>query len=264
MSRFEGPISALRQLPRRRAASGAVVLGYHDLVADDVDAAGMTVGRRLFARHLDVLADLGIEIVSLRRLVDALAAGDPVDRLGVITFDDALLGVLEHAVPELSARGLTATVFTVTGHLGVEPPWWPEVQRTLTESELVALTDAGLELASHTVSHASLPILSASQVEHELGDSRRDLELLTGGPIDLLAYPSGHHDAEVRRLAADAGYRAAFTFLNGRILGDEDPFVLPRLTMGTHMTPLRLRYHLLRSATSWPDHQLDAVGAVIP
>ena len=259
MSRLDGPLSALRQLPARRASSGAVVLGYHDVVRDDADATGMTVGRRQFEQHLDVLTSLGLEIVSLTHLVDALASGTSVDRLAVITFDDALLGVHDQAAAVLAERGMTATVFAVTGPLGVAPPWWSEVQRTLDEDELVSLHAAGNELASHTVSHASLPSLSEAEVEHELGTSRRDLEHLTGGPIDLLAYPSGHHTPRVQRQARASGYRAAFTFLNGRIVGGEDPFKLPRLTMGAHMTPLRLRYHLLRSAASWPDHQLDSV-----
>jgi hypothetical protein len=63
----------------------------------------------------------------------------------------------------------------------------------------------------------------------------------------------------VRRAAGDAGYRAAFTFLNGRIDGRHDPFRLPRLTMGSHHSALRLAHHLGRPATSWPDTQLDAV-----
>lgn len=260
MSRMQGPLSALRQLPRRVAADGAVVLAYHDVVADDAVATGLTVERHRFERHLDVLTALGLEVVSLSRLVDALVGGERMKGLAAITFDDALLGVHDQAMPALTDRAMTATVFTVTGHLGVRPPWWPAMQRTVDPDELASLHAAGLELASHTVNHASLPSLSPAQVEYELATSRQELELLSGARVDLLAYPSGHHSPSVRVQVAEAGYRAAFTFLNGRITGGEDRLVLPRLTMGAHVTSTRLRYHLLRSAPSWPDHQADSVG----
>ncbi len=257
MSKLDGPLTALRRLPTGRAAPGGVILGYHDVLAGD--AVGMSVGRAAFERQLDVLDDLGLEIVSLGRFVDSLQQGMSVDGWAVLTFDDALLGVLEHAAPVLAERELGATVFTVTGHPGVEPPWWRGMQRTLDADELSALHDAGHELASHTVTHVSLAGLSDAQLEHELSASRDFLEGITGGTVDLLAYPSGHHTPNVRHAARACGYRAACTFLNGRVGLGDDLFMLPRLTMGDHMTSLRLRYHLLRSTESWPNHQLDAV-----
>ena len=122
----------------------------------------------------------------------------------------------------------------------------------------------GLTLGGHTRTHASLPSLTSSERADELSGCRADLERLTGSSVDLLAYPSGHHDSAVRAATRDAGFRAAFTFLNGRVGGGDDAYRLPRLTMGAHMTPHRLAYHLTRSARSWPDHQLDRVEGEWP
>ena len=78
----------------------------------------------------------GSTIVPLAEIVDRLAAGRELDGLVAITFDDALLGVLEHAAPILEAHRVPATVFVVTDVVGVDPPFWPGAARTLTTDEL--------------------------------------------------------------------------------------------------------------------------------
>ncbi|MGB5757851.1 MAG: hypothetical protein WBM50_13125, partial [Acidimicrobiales bacterium] len=90
--------------------------------------------------------------------------------------------------------------------------------------------------------------------------SRHWLQQVSGQPVELFAYPSGHHDGRVRAALAGAGYGAACTFLNGRVAGGDDPMRLPRLTMGAHTSVPRLAYHLLRKPSSWPPHQIDTVG----
>ena len=144
------------------------------------------------------------------------------------------------------------------------PPWWPAARRTMTTGELIRVHSRGLTLGGHTRTHASLPSLAPSDLADELAGCRADLERLTGSRVDLLAFPSGHHDSRVRAATRDAGFQAAFTFLNGRVSGGDDIYRLPRLTMGAHMTSRRLAYHLTRSARSWPDHQLDRVEADEP
>ena len=65
-------------------------------------------------------------------------------------------------------------------------------------------------------------VLSQHAADGTLGvlDGSGFKEPSTRTAVDLLAYPSGHHDARVRAHAAAAGYRAGFTFLNGRVLPD--------------------------------------------
>ncbi len=261
MSRLDGPRSALLRLPTGRAAAGAVVLGYHDVVATDAEASGMTVSAGQLDAQLRTLTRLGLSIVPVDALLGRLEVGQSCDRMAAITFDDALLGVHRFALDVLARHEVSGTIFVVTGHLGVEPPWWPGSKRTLTESELGELLAAGHRLGSHTTSHRSLPSLDHDELIAELAVSRRRLEAVTSHPVDVLAYPSGHHDPTVRAAVSQAGYRAAFTFLNGRIRGGEDRWKLPRLTMGAHVSPARLAYHLFRSARSWPDHQVDVVVA---
>jgi peptidoglycan/xylan/chitin deacetylase (PgdA/CDA1 family) len=255
---------ALGRLARRRAAApGAVVLGYHDVVADDAPRGPWDVTASQLRSHLRVVERCGMAVVDLGMIVDRRRAGEPVDGLAAVTFDDALTGVRTRAVEVLTALGMTATVFVVTGHLGVDPPWWPGASATLDADGVRELAAAGWTIGSHTRHHPSLVACDGATLASELRGSRDDLAELTGAAPRLLAYPHGHHGPAVRRAAAEAGYDAAVTFLNGRVEGGTDLLRLPRLTMGAHLGVTRLALQLARPASSWPDHQLDHVTGTV-
>jgi peptidoglycan/xylan/chitin deacetylase (PgdA/CDA1 family) len=238
-------------------SEGALVLAYHDVRATPSD---YHVTPDQLARQLALVRSAGMRFVPLADVVDALEAGGRVDELIAVTFDDALLGVAELAVPLLQRLDVPATVFAVAHRLGAPPDWMEGQPRTLTEPELRDLGHLpGMTVGSHAGTHRSLPTLSDAELEAELTGGRELLAARVGKPVDLLAYPFGHHDERVRRLARAAGYRAGFTFLNGRVEPGQDLFKLPRLTMGTHHSNLRLAHHLARRARSWPDTQLEAV-----
>ena len=244
---------------RRRASPGGVVLAYHDVAAPGERTAGYTVDASLLSRHVAVLRRLGLEVVELRQLVDALVAGRPTHRMAAITFDDALVGVVRYAAPVLASDSTPATVFAVTSALGASPPWWPGSARTMTAAELSLVGELGLDVGAHTRTHASLPALDAARLADELEGCRRDLAELVPAPLGVLAYPFGHHDPVVRAAAAAAGFSAAFTFLNGRVSPDLDRFRLPRLTMGADVSPARLALWLGRRASGWTEHQAAVV-----
>lgn len=233
------------------------MLAYHDVRPV---ASGYHVTPTQLAAHLRVVRAAGLRIVPLGELVDRHAAGAPTDDLAAVTFDDALVGVTQLALPVLEHLDVPATVFAVSRRLGVEPDWTTGEQRTLDEAELVELARRpGITIGSHAATHRSLPTLSDGELEDELRGSQAMISARLAVPVDLLAYPYGHHDHRVRAAATASGYRAGFTFLNGRVAPDDDVLRLPRLTVGAHHTTLRLAHHVARSPTSWPDTQLDAV-----
>ena len=237
--------------------TGAVVLAYHDI---RLTPGGYHVTPAQLAQHIGLVRSAGLRLVPVAALVDALAAGDDVRDLAAVTFDDALLGVAELALPVLRRLDVPATVFAVAERLGCEPDWTTGERRTLSADELRDLVGApGIALGSHTATHRSLPSLDDDELLAELAGARATLVGLIGPPVDLLAYPFGHHDDRVRQAARAAGYRAGFTFLNGRVIAGQDAFRLPRLTMGTHHSRARWAHHLGRPADSWPDTQLPAV-----
>lgn len=259
MSAVRSVGSAARQLANGGAGPAAVILGYHDVVAKPPLPGGhqLTVTGDQLRAHIRLLQRLGFTLVPLGQLVGDLEAA-AVKRFAALTFDDALVGVGEIAQPILAEFGVSATVFATSGTPGAAPSWWPGARPTMTGTQLSELASAGIEIGCHSVTHRSLVALDDEALQHELRTSRRWLQDVTGQPVDLFAYPEGHQDERVRAAVASSGFRAACTFLNGRVEGAEDPFRLPRLTMGAHSSLPRLAYHLLRSPSSWPDHQIDA------
>ena len=238
---------------------GASVLTYHD-VTDDPGNPTEQVSPDSFRSQLATAVRLGIRFVPLSELTERVLRGVPVDQLGAVTFDDALAGVHRHAVEILRDLGLSATVFVVSDRIGVAAPeWYPGSDRVMTADELREVADAGLDIQSHTRTHADLPGLGGRELDRELAGARLTLGDLLGRDVEYLAYPFGHYDAHVRAAVRDAGYRAAFTFRNGRITPGLDPFRLPRLPMWTDGSALRLAYNLARPPRSFPETQLAAV-----
>ncbi len=249
--------------PKRH--TGAAVLGYHNVCLDRSGSptadASLAVTAKQLRRHIWLLRKLGFTIVPLGEIVAELGHQNRVDGMAALTFDDSLVGVHDVALPILAELDAPATIFATTSEFGVEPAWWAGAERSMTLEELTAVVSNGHTVGSHTASHRSLVELSDPDLASELRDSKQFLEHLVGTSVDLLAYPSGHHDPRVRQAAQDAGYIAAFTFLNGRVLSSDDIHRLPRLNMGAHSTVARFAYHLIRGPGTWPDHQLNAVGA---
>jgi peptidoglycan/xylan/chitin deacetylase (PgdA/CDA1 family) len=74
----------------------------------------------------------GVRVLSLAELARRLAAGRPLGRAVVLTFDDGYADNLLVAKPLLERHGMSATVFVTTGQTGADrEPWNDELGRIL-------------------------------------------------------------------------------------------------------------------------------------
>lgn len=243
----------------RLRTRGATVVTYHDVTDDPANPTDQ-VSPLMLRAQLEAAVRLGVQFVPLPSLCERWARGELVDGLGAITFDDALIGVHRHAVEILADLGLPATVFVVSDRLGIDAPdWYPGSAPVMTADELDDVARAGIDIQSHSRTHADLPTLDASGLARELGDSRAALSDRLGRDVEYLAYPFGHYDERVCATAQKVGYRAAFTFRTGRVKAGLDAFRLPRLPMPSDARGLRLAYDLARPPSSFPESQLGAV-----
>lgn len=67
------------------------------------------------------------------------------------------------------------------------------------------------EIGAHTLSHATLTEISDTQARHEIADSRKYIEDITGRPCTMFCFPKGKFRAQHARMVAEAGYAAART-----------------------------------------------------
>lgn len=107
----------------------------------------------------------------------------------------------------------------------------------LTENELINLESEGLTMGAHTVSHANLPVLAESEVRSELLESRRWLEQRTSRYVDWLAYPYGHFDDRVARVAGEL-FEGAVRVDGGLIVRSKPtpPHRVPRINVPRGLT----------------------------
>jgi peptidoglycan/xylan/chitin deacetylase (PgdA/CDA1 family) len=96
------------------------------VIARDHVEPGMVVTPRTFSRHLDWLAQ-EFSVLPLHEIVDRQMRGAPLPpRACAISFDDGWRDNLEHALPALAQRGLSATIFVVTQRVGSPGAFWPD------------------------------------------------------------------------------------------------------------------------------------------
>ena len=104
----------------------------------------------------------------------------------------------------------------------------------MTNKEVKALHEAGMEIGAHTVTHPILARMSFDRVREEITGCRRQLEQITGAPVRLFAYPNGRPGRDYRRehaaLARDLGFEAAVTTANGAARPGGDFYQIPRFT----------------------------------
>jgi peptidoglycan/xylan/chitin deacetylase (PgdA/CDA1 family) len=214
-------------------------------------ASVMSVRPDTLRQHIRRLRRWGYDLVTFGALAAAAATGD-ASGLAALTFDDGFESMVTGLLPVLRAEGVPATVFVVTGWLGGRHPsvGWA---RILSREQVRLLHENGVEIGSHSVSHANLVELDRAAAEEELRRSKLELEELLDDEVLVAAYPNGAANAETRLACRAAGYEAACRFRGG---GDwSDPFDLPRQPVGRNTGSLALwlkrddRYERLRRSS---------------
>lgn len=177
-----------------------------------------------------------------------------------VTFDDALRSA-EAGLAILARLGVPATVFACPDlasgrrrldlpELTAEATAHPHELETMDWEALRGLCERGVEVGSHTLSHAHLTRLTNGELRRELVGSKDRIEEMLGRPCRYLAYPYGEDDSRVRAAAQEAGYTAAFG-LPGNPL---DPYSFPRVGLyakdGDLRTLTKLTPPLRRAAST--------------
>jgi peptidoglycan/xylan/chitin deacetylase (PgdA/CDA1 family) len=220
------PLSLPQSLPRRRVA--IPILMYHRINVSSPGEPAIT--RRLtvhpadFARQMRWLRRHGYQTVTQGQLFDALMHGRPLGKRPImITFDDGYRDVFYKAAPVLMKLRMQATAYVISDRVV-----WGD-RMFLSPGLLRRLEHRGIEIGSHTVSHADLTQLSDRELLSELVGSRRSLERSLRHPVQWLAYPFGSYDGRVERLARRAGYVLAVTTEEGTLQSAGRPLALQRL-----------------------------------
>jgi peptidoglycan/xylan/chitin deacetylase (PgdA/CDA1 family)/glycosyltransferase involved in cell wall biosynthesis len=190
------------------------VLMYHRVLPDSAErpSHGIWVTGSMFARQLASLHRRGFEAITFLDYALFLQGKKPLPRRPIIlTFDDGYGDNYDVAFPLLQKWGFKAVVYVVTDRERRTNFWDKEEPPAslLTPSQLMELHRSGMEIGSHTVTHARLTEVSADFARNELINSKKNLEEMLGAEVPSFAYPYGSLDARVKEMVEEAGYKFA-------------------------------------------------------
>jgi peptidoglycan/xylan/chitin deacetylase (PgdA/CDA1 family) len=169
----------------------------------------------------------------------------------LLTFDDGFMSVYRYAFPILKRYGMKATVFVTPDpdsenfkkHAAVDSPLTPEQMREM--------SDYGIAIESHGMTHRYLTEMEPELARWELEESKRVLEGVVQKPVQFLAIPSGAYNRTVKRLAKEAGYRAVFGMMKGSNHTGSDRYALRRMVIARDFTLEDFRKVLQPAATCY-------------
>ena len=144
--------------------------------------------------------------------------GSSNNKVVIINFDDSFKSQSFYAKPILDKYGFKATFFEVCGWIGSFPVSKKSWQ------DLAALRQDGMDIESHTMTHAHLNTLSTAELNYQISQSKQCF-LNHGFTTPIFAYPysEGSNNITVVKVVAknydlartDSGFPLTFLHCNG-------------------------------------------------
>lgn len=213
---------------------------------------GLIVAPSSFAWQMRMLRLLGYRGLSMRDLEPYLR-GDKQGKVVGITFDDGYRNNLVHALPALQANSFTATCYGVSSMVGGTNAWdaGKVAQKPLmTQQDWLAWHAAGMDVGSHTQTHANLKELPDEEARRQIVQSKTELEQLLGAEVRHFCYPYGWFQAQHEEMARAAGYVTATSTRRGRVEAGDNPYALNRIMVARATHPLQF---FMKVATAYED-----------
>jgi len=215
---------------------------------------GLIVAPSSFAWQMRMLRLLGYRGLSMRDLEPYLT-GEKQNKVVGITFDDGYQNNLVHALPALQANGFTATCYGVSSMVGGTNVWdaGKVAQKPLmTQQDWRTWHTAGMDVGSHTQTHANLKELPDEEARLQIVQSKAELEHLIGAEVRHFCYPYGWFQAHHEEMVRSAGYVTATSTRRGRVQAGDNPYSLNRIMVARATNPATF---FLKIATSYEDNK---------
>jgi peptidoglycan/xylan/chitin deacetylase (PgdA/CDA1 family) len=154
-------------------------------------------------KELAYLKDGGFTSITFDDLDRSLTTGARLPpRPVILSFDDNWEGQYTYAFPLLKKYGFTATFYT----------WVVVVGRAhhMSWDEVKALSDAGMQIGCHTMTHPYLTKVSGdAEMRWQIVTAKQTIEQHIGKPVTSFAFPFGQYDERVVSFVKAAGFTSA-------------------------------------------------------
>jgi peptidoglycan/xylan/chitin deacetylase (PgdA/CDA1 family) len=205
---------------------------YHGAEGERIDRSYATFDTD-FAAQMNYLDRSGYSTISLDRFIAYQNNGHSLPpKPIIITFDDGFASNYHYAFPILKKHGMTAIIFATPDTESENFKKYAASDVPLTISQMKEMSENGISIQSHAMTHRYLSELDPETIRWELAESKRILEEKIGKKVSYLAIPSGAYSRTVKTLAKETGYTAVFCMLKGTNNKHSDRFGLRRLVVG--------------------------------
>lgn len=139
----------------------------------------------------------------------------------IITFDDGLIGNYEHAFAILKEYNFTVTIFVIVSQVATE--------RYMNWQQLSELSNNGISIQSHTMTHRPLEQLADKEVFYELSESKKIIEDKIGQVVNYLSLPHGSFHTNLINIAKEVGYSGICSSTFGYVRPMNGQFTIGRI-----------------------------------
>jgi len=146
-------------------------------------------------------------------------------------------------IKPVTRRGRDALLNDLYKDLGLDPD--PLSSQILKWSDIVDMSECGIEFGSHTHTHEILQYADNALIEKELKVSKDMITEKTGKPVKYFCYPNARYRNENADLVKRAGYEYAFRIHNLSVTENQDKCFIPRYIMN-QMTSQNKKYLLCK------------------
>lgn len=202
-------------------AGNIVVLCYHDFNS----SSPYSVSVENFVRHIKFVRKSGVPFLSGSELLKIYKNGTVPYRKGVVVcIDDGWVSFYKYIFPIILKYRIPVVLSIYPSVIGKKEFVTWKMLREMLKSGLV-------EIASHSMTHPDLTLLSSQQLYYELALSKALLEEKLGIEINFFTYPYGMFDENVVRAVEECGYERAFTSCPGFNDSSTNPFLIRRFVI---------------------------------
>ena len=176
------------------------VLMYHHVGPPQPDSEpALLVSDARFEAHMRFLARRGYTGIRASDWLAWLRYAKPLPKKSVlVTFDDAIADLCDHAFPVLERYGINAVVFVPTNCVGKGNLWnYPLGYRwrpCMTAEQIRYWSMREVDFGAHSRNHPDLTTLGETELQDEIAGSRADLEKIIGTAVISFAYPYGPYN----------------------------------------------------------------------
>jgi peptidoglycan/xylan/chitin deacetylase (PgdA/CDA1 family) len=196
-----------------------VVMMYHRV--NDYRGNELSVRLDEFRNQVRWFHDMGFKNMRIRELESLAERKEPLpnNRHVVFSFDDGYEDNFTTVVPILKEFGYTGMFYLATDFIGSEKMYQRdreesgrvEHNRIMNWEQVSQMLSDGMEIGSHTMTHAILTETPDDKVWQEIYGSKKILEAKLGVDITSFSYPGGFFSDSHENMVRKAGYRSACT-----------------------------------------------------